>query len=140
MEKAKRLVHLTPITAEQATEHYGRIKHNPDRECASEIARRCQNFELRSGNKFAVYGLVQKGGTCWIDAAYGVGDWFSIGIAIIESQAREGRFNSVGLQTSRRGLVKKLQAAGYAIAQQSGHIYEMKKTMTHTANNLKGIL
>lgn len=75
----------------------------------------CQFFVL-SGGTFA-YALLPAGRELWIQAAGGkdAQDLTRLGLAAIEAQGKAARFESVGFQTRRKGLVKKAQALGYEI-------------------------
>lgn len=79
---------------------------------------------MLDGGGFA-YALTAHGGELWVQAAGGNAraDLTRIGLAAIEYQAA-GKFQSVGFQTRRTGLVKKAQALGYTI---DGYI--LRKTL-----------
>lgn len=85
----------------------------------------CQFFILQSTKGEFAYALIPEGRELWIQAAGGKAkvDLTHLGLGAIEGQAKAARFESVGFQTRRKGLVKKAQAHGYEI---DGYILRKK--------------
>lgn len=85
----------------------------------------CQFFILQSTKGEFAYALIPAGRELWIQAAGGKAkiDLTDLGLGAIEAQAKAARFESVGFQTRRKGLVKKAIAHGYEI---DGYILRKK--------------
>ena len=76
----------------------------------------CQFFMLDGLPSQLGFALTKRGSELWVQAAGGYGkyDLTSLILAKTERLAA-GKFNSVGFQTRRRGLVKKASALGYKV-------------------------
>ena len=72
-------------------------------------------FEAKSDTGSAVYVLDCANGVAWVSACKGTGvtDWCAALLPAIERQA--AGLQSVGFQTSRRGLVEKAKKHGYTV-------------------------
>jgi hypothetical protein len=84
---------------------------------AGDIAAMCQAGQCfgLDGAASAVYVLTVRNGIVWVDALKGAGE-LDITAAVDEvltAQAEGAR--AIGLQTRRRGLVRKLQQRGYRV-------------------------
>ena len=74
-----------------------------------------QCFEVVGEAANAVYVLTVRNGVVWVDAVKGEGDLDVTALldGVITAQAQG--LEAIGLQTARRGLVKKLQRHGYRV-------------------------
>jgi hypothetical protein len=98
------------------------------------VASRGRAFIIDQGGRpVAGYVLQQIGNELWIDAAAGAGrlDLVALITATVQRQGRE--LDSIGFQTTRRGLVRKARRLGYELAgqvQASGQaIFTMRKRL-----------
>jgi hypothetical protein len=92
-----------------------------------DIAAYGQCFQLRTGSGVGVFVLRKQAGVMWIDGAAarvrGTG-LTEDGLALFDHIARAAGCTEIAFETNRRGLVRKSQQAGYAVA---GYI--MKKAV-----------
>lgn len=85
-------------------------------------------FELRTGTGVGVFVLRKEAGVMWVDGAGArvhSGGLTEAGLKEFERIARNLGCTEIAFETTRRGLVKKAEAAGYGVA---GYI--MKKAVT----------
>ena len=84
-------------------------------------------FQLRTGTGVGVFVLRKQGGVMWVDGAgarvRGTG-LTEDGLALFDAIARQAGCTEIAFETTRRGLVKKSEKAGYTVA---GYI--MKKAV-----------
>ena len=117
MEKEIHLSNLAPRAAAQLLAGVERTdpKGQAKQADVNAIAARGRCFMAQTANSVAVYVVQTRNGQAWVSACKGWGptNWTNVLLPVIERQA--AGCESVGFQTSRRGLVRSAEKQGYEV-------------------------